>query len=420
MRVPPEALLSIALFPSLKKSVVLTSKRSVHIHGRVSFRPAGRLSPSTHSAGERPVDPNTLSSSLPNSVSKLKQWFDGKQNILCLTGAGISTDSGIPDYRGHKGSYHKGHKPMIHDQFINSHAMRQRYWGRSMMGWKEFAQKLPNDGHYALAELERMGKIGVAYKDSEEYYKPGDEDAELKWAFTNGSESRTMSIITQNVDGLHRKGGSDSTHITELHGRNDRLVCMTCGSFQCRHQFHDQLDDLNSAWVDRVRVEQDLQTQMQASSTSSSEENLRPDGDAYVARDSFDEIDVPSCSSCNLGNGGSMHLGQPITERSKQLGNHSFLKPDVVFFGDSVPKYQVNRCYAAVNACDGLLCIGSSLAVHSAYRFVNHAAENGIPIAILNVGETRAEVNKLDVLKIESPAGPTLSALASLYASEEK
>lgn len=131
-------------------------KRNVHLHGRVELqtqyskqKTINKISPSnssTHSFGERPINPEMLTSNdhLKESVSQLMDWFQGKKNILCITGAGISTDSGIPDYRGFKGSYHKGHKPMVHDQFMSSVSMRQRYWGRSMIGWKEFAAASPN------------------------------------------------------------------------------------------------------------------------------------------------------------------------------------------------------------------------------------------------------------------------------------
>jgi len=231
-----------------------------------------------------------------------------------------------------------------------------------------------------------MGKIGVTFDDSFEFYKPNCDNAEMHWAFSAGYQK--MSIITQNVDGLHRKAGSASKHITELHGRTDRLRCMTCGSYHCRHEFHNQLDDLNSNWVNQ---------QMASTDENEKSQQLRPDGDAFVAREVYDDIEVPPCSDCDGGE------------------SPGFLKPDVVFFGDSVPRHRVNRCFAAVDACDGLLCIGSSLAVHSAFRFVQRAAKNGIPIAILNVGETRAEVSGLDVLKIEASAGPTLRELVKMF-----
>ena len=240
-----------------------------------------------------------------------------------------------------------------------------------------------------MAELEKMGRIGVTFDDSSEFYKPNCENAELNWAYTPGYQK--MSIITQNVDGLHRKAGSDPRHVTNLHGRNDRLTCMSCGSYHCRHNFHNQLDELNSDWVEdqQVGMGQDREGRRK---------QLRADGEAVVKREVYDEVQVPSCPHCDAGD-------HPP----------GFFKPDVVFFGDSVPKYRVNRCYAAVDAADGLLCIGSSLAVHSAYRFVQHAASQGIPIAILNVGDTRAEVSGLDLLKIEAPAGPTLSELVKAF-----
>ena len=346
----------------------------VQLAGRTSLRASSRISPSTHAAGERPPDPLTLVGSVERAVETLASWFDGKSSVLCITGAGISTESGVPDYRGSSGSYHRGHKPMVHDQYMTHESQRQRYWGRAMAGWRDFAAASPNAGHRALADLERMGRIGVSFVDKEEYYDPNQA---MDYATSSGY--REEAIITQNVDGLHQKSGSRK--ITNLHGRNDRLRCMSCGSFECRHSFQDNLDVLNKEWVDNILKE--------SSNAANNEENLRADGDAYVEKEDFSDVIVPDCGSCNSG----------------------FVKPDVVFFGDSVPRHRVERCYAAVDAADGILCIGSSLAVHSAYRFVNAAAEQGIPIGILNVGETRAEVSGLDVTKIEAPIGPTLEGL---------
>ena len=87
----------------------------------------------------------------------------------------------------------------------------------------------------------------MTFEDNVEYYKTDCENAELEWAFSAGYQK--MSIITQNVDGLHRKAGSNSKYITELHGTHDRLVCMTCGGDRCRHDFHNELDEQNSAWI---------------------------------------------------------------------------------------------------------------------------------------------------------------------------
>lgn len=338
----------------------------------------------THSVGERPPDPNELRKELDENIDKLYTWFQNKSNILCITGAGISTESGIPDYRGHNGSYHKGHKPMVHDQFMKKHENRQRYWGRGMLGWRDFAKASPNDGHYALAQLETMGKIGVTFEDSKDFYRPNCEESELNFAFSAGYQR--MNIITQNVDGLHVKAGSKRGQITELHGRNDRLRCMTCGCYSCRHSFHDDLDRLNEQWIKEQREFVEL----------SKNSELRPDGDAFIRTEDYSSIKVPHCQDCT----------------HDEIG---FLKPDVVFFGDSVPKHRVDRCYAAVDAADGILCIGSSLAVYSAYRFVQRAAKQGTPIAILNVGETRAEANALDILKVEAPAGPTLQGLVRRF-----
>ena len=246
---------------------------------------------------------------------------------------------------------------------------------------------LIKDAHYSLAKLEEMGFIGVKFEDKPIYHKlnDNDDDVMMRWAFSDGSQK--LSIITQNVDGLHRRAGT--RHLTELHGRNDRLKCMDCGSYHCRHQFHDSLMAINSDWLKETNNYNNRI--LQTKNNDGKKNELRPDGDAFIAREVYDVINIPSCLDCGKG----------------------FYKPDVVFFGDSVPKHRVERCYAAVDECDGLFCVGSSLAVHSAYRFVQHGAKSGTPIAILNVGETRAEVNGLKLLKVDAPASQTLSALVN-------
>lgn len=239
---------------------------------------------------------------------------------------------------------------MVHDEFMSCENMRRRYWGRSMVGWDSFSSSKPNSGHYALTEMEQMGRIGVT--------------------------SKNLSIITQNVDGLHQKSGTNK--VIDLHGNMHRVICMECGSYHCRHEFHSQLNEKNLDFTARV---------------STLETKIRADGDAVIPDDYYKDLFIPSCPSCTTG----------------------FVKPDVVYFGDNVPSQRVEDCYDAVNNSDGLFCIGTSLAVYSAFRFVRMAHEKDIPIAILNIGATRAEKMGYDVLKVESPIGVTLSKLVEEF-----
>lgn len=380
--------------------------------------------PMWYDLGERPPNPESFQGDVQIQAKKLYDWFQGKQNVLCITGAGISTDSKIPDYRGHNGSYYKNHNPVLHHDFLQKEQTRKRYWARSMVGWKEFADAEPNDGHLALAVLERLRKIGVTLDDCETFYKEDDNhsddflqyeyeyeyDYEYDYAFTSGS--KRISIITQNVDRLHSKAGNK--FVLELHGRNDILKCQSCLSQYCRHEYHEKLQELNGKFLQTIHVTKNVSSSSSSSTTTTTNattnttngittSELRPDGDAELLtlEESFhDDFQVLNCTKCN---------------KNHQDG---ILKPDVVFFGDSVPRHRVNECYAAVNACDGLFVIGSSLAVHSAYRFVNHANVNDIPIAILNMGTTRAETSGIHVTKIDSPIGPTLMELVRLFSKE--
>jgi NAD-dependent deacetylase sirtuin 4 len=327
---------------------------------------------------ERPPNPMSVLTN-PNDLQYhadvLFDWWRSKEHVICLTGAGLSTESGIPDYRGYNGSYHIGHKPMIHDHFMKSSSARQRYWGRGMVGWRFVDEKQPSIGHYALMQLEKRGKLGVPLEDRPEYYA-NDVD------YWSSSGQQVLSLITQNVDTLHRRAGSKN--LLELHGRNDRLYCMKCGHLVSRASFHDELEHRNTEWL-------------QNALTTTKSSDMRADGDAAVSMN-YDDVIVPSCSRCGDG----------------------FYKPDVVFFGDSVPIHRVKLFQAAVDHCDGILVVGSSLAVHSAFRHIKSAHQQGIPIAILNVGETRAEIEQLNVLKIEAPAGPTLERLVSMFSNDDE
>lgn len=173
-------------------------------------------------------------------------------------------------------------------------------------------------------------------------------------------------LLTQNVDGLHQQAGSRA--VMELHGGIRQVVCMTCGSRLGRADLQIELERRNGWLLD-----------LEASSA--------PDGDADLELD-FSPVEVPPCAACG-----------------------GILKPDVVFFGDSVPKPVVESAMAALAEADALLVVGSSLMVYSGYRFCLKAAELGKPLAAVNRGQTRADA--LLQLKVEGNCGEVLTALLS-------
>lgn len=254
---------------------------------------------------------------------------------VALTGAGISTDSGIPDYRGPSAP---PATPMQYADFLGSPANRQRYWARSMLGWRSFGAARPNQGHRALAALAGRGLTGV---------------------------------ITQNVDGLHHAAGSPS--VIDLHGRISRVICLDCGDTSDRAALQERLDAANpkvEGFVAAGRAEMDS--------------GIRPDGDAVVER--WDHITVVGCQVCG-----------------------GVLKPDVVFFGESVPKARVEQAYSLVDDADVLVVAGSSLTVMSGLRFARHHARAGKPLAIVNRGATRAD--ELATVRLSDGTSEVLSAL---------
>jgi NAD-dependent SIR2 family protein deacetylase len=267
-------------------------------------------------------------------VTALTRWL-AQRPFLALTGAGVSTDSGIPDYRGPGSS---GRTPMTYGDFVSGPAAQQRYWARSHLGWSRMGTAVPNDGHRALAQLERDGRVSL--------------------------------LITQNVDGLHEAAGSRA--LCALHGRIADVVCLGCRARSSRAALHERLTALNPGWEARH-----------------GEVEARPDGDVELA-DTSDFV-VPGCVACG-----------------------GVLKPDVVFFGENVPKPRVERCYAAVDALDpdrdALLVLGSSLTVMSGFRFVRHATRRGVPVVIVNRGSTRAD--DLPVTRVDHGTTEFLTALA--------
>jgi NAD-dependent SIR2 family protein deacetylase len=264
--------------------------------------------------------------------SDLKAFVEDHQRLFVLTGAGCSTNSGIPDYRDADGSW-KRTPPVRFQAFIADDTTRRRYWARSMIGWRRFGQAQPNDAHFALARLEASG--------------------------------RSRMLLTQNVDRLHQAAGS--REVIDLHGRLDLVRCLACTTALRRSDFQDDLASLNAAWTDL-------------------EAAALPDGDAELDRKDFSDFMVPDCPSC----AGTM-------------------KPDVVFFGENVPRDQVVRAMENLEEADAMMVVGSSLMVYSGFRFVQMAARRGIPIAAVNLGRTRAD--ELLTLKVEDRCEAALSFL---------
>ncbi len=257
-------------------------------------------------------------------------------NVTVLSGAGLSTESGIPDYRGPSGQARRTGQPMTYQEFTGSASARQRYWARSHLGWRHVTGAAPNAGHRAVAALERAGFIA--------------------------------GIITQNVDGLHQAAGAET--VTELHGSLHRVVCLSCWERSPREALDDRLRAANPAWT---------------AAAVGAEPAVNPDGD--VAFEETAGFTVADCLSCG-----------------------GVLKPDVVFFGENVPRSRVDACFSLVSASSALVVLGSSLTVMSGFRYVRHAAALGIPVVIVNQGATRGDA--LATATIDAPLGAALTELA--------
>lgn len=178
-------------------------------------------------------------------------------------------------------------------------------------------------------------------------------------------EGRTEVLVTQNVDGLHQSAGS--TGVIDLHGRLDRVRCLGCERRSDRERLQGRLLELNPAWADL-------------------DARAAPDGDADLEGVDFSGFVIPACEDCG-----------------------GLLKPDVVFFGETVPAQRVAAALQAVHTAEAMLVIGSSLMVYSGYRFAQAASQAGKPIAAVNLGRTRADA--LLALKVNQPCGPALAFL---------
>jgi NAD-dependent SIR2 family protein deacetylase len=271
----------------------------------------------------------------------LTDFITRARRLVVLTGAGSSTESGIPDYRSPGGAWSR-HKPISYGAFIRSAEVRRFYWARSFRGWPRFEAARPNAAHHAIAELETRGHV--------------------------------HQVITQNVDDLHQEAGSRA--VVQLHGRNRVVVCLDCRSEFPRAEVQNELAALNARWLSEAQWDR-----LQADDA-----DFAPDGDAGVAQSVVGGFEVPPCVRCG-----------------------GVLKPNVVFFGENVPAEKVSHAMQRVDEADALLVVGSSLTVWSGYRFVKRAAERDVPVAIVNIGPTRAD--DLASLKIEDKCGSVLTAV---------
>jgi NAD-dependent SIR2 family protein deacetylase len=264
---------------------------------------------------------------------ELVALLDGRR-VAVLTGAGMSTDSGIPDYRGPDSP---PSNPMTIRQFTSDQVFRQRYWARNHVGWRHMDETLPNAGHRALAELEHAGVVS--------------------------------GLITQNVDLLHTKAGSRT--VINLHGTYAQVICLDCGHTMPRAALAELLDAANPGFVERAEAVGGIA--------------VAPDADAVVGdTTSFRIIDCQACGG--------------------------MLKPDIVYFGENVPKDRVEQAYSMVEDAEALLVAGSSLTVYSGYRFVRHAAARNIPVGIINRGPTRGDDQA--TVKVEAGCSEMLTLLA--------
>ena len=268
----------------------------------------------------------------------LASFLERHPRTLVLTGAGLSTASGIPDYRDRDG-VRRGRLPIQGPEFRRDRAIQRRYWARSMVGWPLLARAAPNAGHRALAALEAGNRIGF--------------------------------ILTQNVDGLHQQAGSHA--LLELHGNIHHVACLGCGARFPRAFVQTQLEFANPALLQAMAAP-------------------LPDGDAALDPDAVTGVEIPACVHCG-----------------------GVLMPDVVFFGDNVPPARTACALAQMEAADALLVVGSSLMVYSGFRFCRLAQAAGKPIAVVNLGRTRAD--DMLALKLEASAEQLLPLVAQRLAA---
>ncbi|XP_043529718.1 NAD-dependent protein deacylase Sirt4 [Frieseomelitta varia] len=277
-------------------------------------------------------------------LSMLKDFINSHNNMCILTGAGISTESGIPDYRSEGvGLYARSNRrPVLYRDFCNSADIRRRYWARNYVGWPRFSSIKPNSTHQILKKLEDLNKV--------------------------------RCVVTQNVDNLHTKAGSRK--VIELHGTAFKVMCLSCNERICRYYLQEIFDKINP-------------------NMTATSQMIRPDGDVDLSQEQVEGFQVPSCENCG-----------------------GVLKPDIIFFGDNVPRQVVESVRYNIEHSDSLLILGTTLTTFSGYRIALQASHAKKPIAILNIGKTRAD--DLAEIKMKGRCGDVLARIYSMMDQCEK
>ncbi|GAB3136117.1 hypothetical protein GCM10027289_31110 [Tsukamurella serpentis] len=258
-----------------------------------------------------PALPTSPDPDFGDRLAQARRVLRGRR-VVALTGAGISTASGIPDYRS-PGAPRR--TPMTLQQFLGSAEFRRRYWARNHLGWRHMDSAVPNAAHRTLAAFPEVA-----------------------------------AVITQNVDLLHLKAGS--VGVIDLHGNYAQVRCLGCERRISRHRLHERLAPINAGFVARIAGRGALE--------------VAPDADVVV--EDTTDFTMVDCDTCG-----------------------GILKPDIVYFGESVPKPRVARAFEVVDGADALLVLGTSLTVMSGLRFVRQAHKRGTPIVIVNRGRTRGD-----------------------------
>lgn len=280
---------------------------------------------------EMPAAPTTSAVSL-DSLDRLLELFK-RGPVAMLTGAGVSTDSGIPDYRG---AGTPPRTPMSIDQFVHDEAYRRRFWAGARVGTARMRGIEPNAGHRAIAALEQVGSI-------------------------NG-------VITQNVDGLHGRAGT--VNLAELHGNGSVIRCVPEDHRFTRAEVLAWFDAANPGFAER-----------------NAGADITPDGDADVQETAG--VIAPTCPECG-----------------------GMLRPNVVYFGEHVPKAVFDHAERVVQSAAALVVAGSSLAVNTGVRLVHRAEQRGLAVAVINRGPTAIDARASVRVRIEAGTTETLTALA--------